>query len=333
MNALPTLEYAAAPAELDVHVPDLALRRRNRQRMHEDEAWISIRQVRASIRELREITSLRQLLDATPVALCRLGFDRAMISRVVDSTWNVERFYSEKDKDGAAEINRLAREQPHRLVPTLFEADIVRRRTPVLVPRAQHDSRVDSLLAKLTGSSSYVAAPIMPEGRVIGFLHADRHYQDREVDRFDLELLTLFADQYGHILERTLLLERLDGLRTSVNTLTGVLNGAVNDCRRAEIDLCPDSAGSPTQASLPLDIASGSVRRPGPVSPDSVLTARELEVLKHMAAGDTNARIATRLVVSEGTVKTHVKHILRKLNAANRAEAVCRWLQREEQPA
>jgi hypothetical protein len=45
-----------------------------------------------------------------------------------------------------------------------------------------------------------------------------------------------------------------------------------------------------------------------------------------MASGKTNAGIATRLVVSEGTVKSHVKHILRKLAAANRAEAVSVYL-------
>jgi len=50
-----------------------------------------------------------------------------------------------------------------------------------------------------------------------------------------------------------------------------------------------------------------------------------------MAAGDTNGRIARRLVISEGTAKSHVKHILRKLGAANRAEAVSRWLGMEHE--
>jgi DNA-binding NarL/FixJ family response regulator len=59
------------------------------------------------------------------------------------------------------------------------------------------------------------------------------------------------------------------------------------------------------------------------------LTRREIDVLKHMAAGKTNAGIAARLVVSEGTVKSHVKHILRKLTAANRAEAVSVYLRME----
>ena len=45
-----------------------------------------------------------------------------------------------------------------------------------------------------------------------------------------------------------------------------------------------------------------------------------------MVRGETNADIARALVVSEGTVKFHVKNILRKLHAANRAEATSRYL-------
>ena len=41
-----------------------------------------------------------------------------------------------------------------------------------------------------------------------------------------------------------------------------------------------------------------------------------------MAEGRSNSRIAEQLVISEGTVKQHVKHILRKLGAGNRVEAV-----------
>ena len=44
-----------------------------------------------------------------------------------------------------------------------------------------------------------------------------------------------------------------------------------------------------------------------------------------LADGETNARIAERLVVSEDTVKTHVKHILRKLGVRNRSQAVSRY--------
>ena len=54
------------------------------------------------------------------------------------------------------------------------------------------------------------------------------------------------------------------------------------------------------------------------------LTSRELEVLKMMAAGRPNQTIAGELVVTLNTVKKHVGHVLGKLGAANRIEAVAR---------
>jgi LuxR family maltose regulon positive regulatory protein len=54
------------------------------------------------------------------------------------------------------------------------------------------------------------------------------------------------------------------------------------------------------------------------------LTPRELEVLEMLAAGRSNQAIASRLVVTPDTVKKHVSHILGKLGAANRTEAVAR---------
>jgi LuxR family transcriptional regulator, maltose regulon positive regulatory protein len=54
------------------------------------------------------------------------------------------------------------------------------------------------------------------------------------------------------------------------------------------------------------------------------LSARELEVLRLMAAGDDNAQIATALVVAISTVKSHINHIFGKLGVRNRVEAVRR---------
>jgi len=53
---------------------------------------------------------------------------------------------------------------------------------------------------------------------------------------------------------------------------------------------------------------------------------REIDVVRLLCRGLTNAQISRALSVGEGTVKSHVKHILPKLGAANRAEAVSIWI-------
>ena len=58
-----------------------------------------------------------------------------------------------------------------------------------------------------------------------------------------------------------------------------------------------------------------------PGDPLAVLSEREREVLSLLADGLRNREIAERLVISEPTVKTHVRHVLEKLRFRNRAEA------------
>ena len=60
---------------------------------------------------------------------------------------------------------------------------------------------------------------------------------------------------------------------------------------------------------------------------DSGLSGREMEVLSCLSQGKTTSQIANELFISENTVKTHVRHILEKLEASNRAEAVSKAVQ------
>jgi DNA-binding NarL/FixJ family response regulator len=61
---------------------------------------------------------------------------------------------------------------------------------------------------------------------------------------------------------------------------------------------------------------------------DEALTAREIEVLNQVAGGNRNRDIAEKLFITEETVKVHVKHIMDKLGASDRTQAVAIGLRR-----
>ena len=93
---------------------------------------------------------------------------------------------------------------------------------------------------------------------------------------------------------------------------TGVPLGCLARLQRA-FDVGPARPG-PRSGTAPVAV-------PGLVDQ---LTSRELEVLTMLAAGKSNQAIAGQLVVTLDTVKKHVSHVLGKLGAANRTEAVTR---------
>jgi len=69
---------------------------------------------------------------------------------------------------------------------------------------------------------------------------------------------------------------------------------------------------------IPAEIASGLAEHLG----DEALSRREVEVLRHVAAGQQNRVIGAKLFIAEETVKVHMKHIKDKLNAKDRTESV-----------
>ena len=69
---------------------------------------------------------------------------------------------------------------------------------------------------------------------------------------------------------------------------------------------------------IPPEIASNLAEHMG----DESLTEREIDVLREAANGNRNRDIAEKLFISEETVKVHIKHIMEKLSASDRTEAV-----------
>ena len=160
----------------------------------------------------------------------------------------------------------------------------------------------------------------MPEGRVIAFLHASTLAVDDILDR---DVLSAFAEGYGYALERTILLRRMHEQGERIRQLVHSTEAALTDIREAGLQITTASAGLEA-------VESDSVRSAMFAAPHSriheLLTRRELEIIELLAHGETNRQIAGRIVVSEGTVKSHVSQILRKMHAANRAEAVSKYM-------
>jgi DNA-binding NarL/FixJ family response regulator len=75
---------------------------------------------------------------------------------------------------------------------------------------------------------------------------------------------------------------------------------------------------------IPAEVAAHLAEHYG----EDGLTVREIEVLREIAGGNRNRDIAERLFISEETVKVHVKHIMEKLGASDRTQAVAIALRR-----
>ena len=99
----------------------------------------------------------------------------------------------------------------------------------------------------------------------------------------------------------------------------------ITDAKLTQEALTSTSAELTRRANELQQIALRSANEP-PNVPHAPLTARQLKIMQLIAQGLTNAAIAERLFLTEGTIKWHVRQILTKTNSTNRAEAIARVL-------
>jgi DNA-binding NarL/FixJ family response regulator len=175
-----------------------------------------------------------------------------------------------------------------------------------------------------------------PDFEVVGEAADGAEAVDRAVAlAVDVALMDLRMPRMGGVEAIGLLRERAPGVRVLVLTtydsdadvLPAIEAGAtgylLKDAPRDELVRAVRAAHL-GQAVLAPSVAQkllGHVRAPAAAVPD-VLTDRELEVLRLVAAGTTNKEAAKRLFISEATVKTHLLHLYAKLGVRDRAAAV-----------
>lgn len=280
----------------------------------------------------RSFASLPSLLQGAPQGLHRLGLRRVLFSRVEHGRWIATSSSVVDDPELAREMVRVGQERPGVLTGAMIESEMVRRRTPILVRDPMDNPRVHPELKQLVQTSAYVSAPVMARGSIVGLLHADENIDTHSVGFFDRDIMGMFAEGLGFAIERTMFYERLQGLRYKLNEHTSAVNDLIDEFVDADVQMMTSGIEEhhPRRNHYVRELPQMDVGEIGTGS----LTRREREVLHHMALGETNLQIASALFVSVGTVKSHVKRILRKLDAANRAEAVsCYHLMRESAAA
>ncbi|CAA0118705.1 Transcriptional regulatory protein LiaR [Mycolicibacterium vanbaalenii] len=274
--------------------------------------------VQDGLSKLRAVDGVAEIVDRAPRELVEsCGFDRAVLFRVHDGRMVMEAAYFGDDSAGAEKMVAFAQSVSPPLDHMLLETEMIRKRAPAIVRDATTDPRVNRPIIDFSLTRSYVAAPVMPTGQVIGFLHADRLYSGQTVDEIDRDTVWAFAEGFGYAFERTVLMERMRRQQAEVRTALATAEAAARALQDADLDL--RKVDPPEQSSAARSLVE-------PESIRAVLTRREVEVLRLMAAGRTNQQIAGDLVISTGTVKSHVKRVLRKLRATNRAEAASTYV-------
>jgi DNA-binding CsgD family transcriptional regulator/GAF domain-containing protein len=270
----------------------------------------------AGLSRLRTLPSSADLLDKVCEELVRrCGFGRAVLSRVSDGLWRpwMAHFSDGTEFDGwfAAWVD-----QPIALDDADPESWLLNERRPTLVPDTERTAVHRPIIVDAGHSRAYVAAPVIAGSEVVGFLHADHCPSGRGVDEVDRDVLWAFADGFGRIYERSVLVERLRAQRDHVRDALASTGEVLDRLCDSGIDLAWNPSGMP----------AGDQPGDGTSTTDPAvlreLTVREGQVLELMASGATNGAIAERLVIAEHTVKSHVKHILRKLGAVNRAQVI-----------
>ncbi|KQY57211.1 hypothetical protein ASD66_15745 [Nocardioides sp. Root151] len=279
---------------------------------------LAARRVNVALERLQNARTVDEVLRSAASELAwGCDFDRVLVSRVEDSSWLPVAWHAtDSGSDQNQAMAELLRGNRIALASGMVEAEALRRRAPALVRNTAVQSRTFAPFHDVGGSASYIVAPILTGDRVFGLLHVDTDASGRSIVDSDVAAVRAFANGVGLILERLALLDKLMAQKQHIKSALAAAEQAVEDLTSSPVTLAVPSPRSNAPATGEL----------GPARIEDRFTTREREVFALLIGGATNAQIADRLTVSETTVKSHVKHILRKMKATNRSQAIAQYL-------
>ena len=274
--------------------------------------------VREAVLSLAHLGPASEIVDRCPAAAALAAdLDRVVLSRIDNGALIVERLHAAGGRSRSVAEPLL--HPALRLAYPLLECELLRRRQARLVADIDHSQPARYAFLETMGWREYVAAPILVEGAAVGFLHGDRAASRRPLAQVDADALEHFAVEFAVVFERAVLRRRLRDQRREIRRISSWAEARTGELSDRAIALSGDETEEPDhRAGAPELLAEDGVA--------THLTTREIDVLRLMAEGKTNGDIARALFVSEGTVKFHVKNILRKMHASNRADASARYL-------
>lgn len=274
--------------------------------------------VREAVDSLTHLGPASEIMDrCAAAAAAAADLDRAVLSRIDNGKLVVACVHTSggrrSDDDG-----RFAGASV-RLSYPLVECELLRRRQARLVADIDRSQPARYAFLETLRWRAYIAAPIIVDETAVGFLHGDRAPPRRPLAALDAETLEHFAAGFAIVFERAVLRRRLRDQRREIRRIASWAEARAGEPGEGAIELAADGGERHEHRAAAPELLAGD----GSVTH---LTTRELDVLRLMADGKTNGDIARVLFVAEGTVKFHVKNILRKMQASNRADASARYL-------
>lgn len=265
-----------------------------------------------SITRMRAVSSVEALIRQTCSELTGPLEFRCAVYSIIDCGGYSVRHVRRADQSGQ-QSNSAMQQMPSE------EWRCVEERRPIVVDGTM--PTCSGSMAMVLGATSYVVAPVIIGSEVTALIHAARELP-WTVDAADAKLLDIIASAFGVVYEREVRTDRLRRQQQAIYTAARQLVADTEMFADAEFDLDIGSAPAPQTAPQT------------PVRPrlQELLTPREAEVLTLIVAGASNNEIANQLVITVETVKSHVKRVLRKLGAVNRAEAISLYLDDNQGP-